>query len=103
MPSHAANSRPLRKAALLPIAATFAVATTGPMPGIFRMRVQPASVAEILLSQLALSDHLLGMKSKRRTIHYEDQGSTKLILNCYFTLQLNQIKESWKSTVGLIG
>src|ERR1700722_2187721 len=71
MPSHAANSRPLRKAALLPIAATFAVATTGPMPGIFRMRVQPASVAAILLSQLALSDHLLGMKSKRRTIHYE--------------------------------
>jgi hypothetical protein len=38
IPSHAENSRPLRKAAPLPIAATIAVATTGPMPGIFWMR-----------------------------------------------------------------
>ena len=47
MPSQAANSRPLRNAAPLPIAATMAVAMTGPMPGILRMRVQPASAAEI--------------------------------------------------------
>ena len=33
-PSHAANSRPLWKAAPLPIEATIAVATKGPMPGI---------------------------------------------------------------------
>jgi hypothetical protein len=31
----------------LPIAATMAVATMGPMPGIFRMRAQPASEAAI--------------------------------------------------------
>jgi hypothetical protein len=33
MPSHAAKSLPIRKAAPLPIAATMAVATTGPIPG----------------------------------------------------------------------
>ena len=49
-PSHAAKSRPLRKAAPLPMAATIAVATIGPMPGILRMRVQPASLAEICSS-----------------------------------------------------
>ena len=32
-PSHAAKSRPLAKAAPLPIAATVALATIGPMPG----------------------------------------------------------------------
>ncbi len=47
MPSHAANSRPLRNAAPLPMAATMAVATTGPIPGILRMRVHPASLAEM--------------------------------------------------------
>ncbi len=46
-PSHAANSRPLPKAAPLPMAATMAVATTGPIPGILRMRLQPASAVEI--------------------------------------------------------
>src|SRR5579862_1614725 len=38
-PSQAAKSRPLRKAAPLPMAATMAVATIGPIPGICRMRV----------------------------------------------------------------
>ena len=38
MPSQAANSRPLRNAAPLPIAATMAVAVTGPMPGIANPR-----------------------------------------------------------------
>jgi hypothetical protein len=33
-PSQAAKSRPLRKAAPLPMAATMAVATIGPIPGI---------------------------------------------------------------------
>ena len=47
-PSHAAKSRgPFRKAAPLPMAATMAVATIGPIPGICRMRVQPGSAAEI--------------------------------------------------------
>jgi len=45
--SHAAKSRPFRKAAPLPMAATMAVATIGPIPGICRMRVQPGSAAEI--------------------------------------------------------
>src|ERR1700692_1257716 len=40
-PIHAAKSRPLRNAAPLPIAATIAVATMGPMPGICRMRQTP--------------------------------------------------------------
>src|SRR5215472_10956190 len=35
-PSQAANSRPLWKAAPLPMAATVAVETSGPMPGIWR-------------------------------------------------------------------
>src|ERR1700722_12330869 len=37
-PSHAAKSRPFRKAAPLPMAVTMAVATIGPMAGICRMR-----------------------------------------------------------------
>jgi len=59
MPNQAANSRLLRKAAPLPIAATIAVATTGPMPGICRMRVQPGSAAEIRSSFVAELLHLL--------------------------------------------
>jgi hypothetical protein len=48
IPSHAAKSRPLRNAAPLPMAATMAVATTtGPIPRICRIRVHPASAAEI--------------------------------------------------------
>jgi hypothetical protein len=39
-PVQAANSRPLRNAAPLPMAATTAVAVTGPMPGIFTSRWQ---------------------------------------------------------------
>src|SRR2546425_9630645 len=42
-PSQAANSRPLRKAAPLPIAAMTAVAVIGPMPGIATSRRQALS------------------------------------------------------------
>ena len=50
-PSHAAKSRPLRNAAPFPMAATRAVATMGPMPGICRMRQQPASLEAICSSR----------------------------------------------------
>jgi hypothetical protein len=56
-PSHAANSRPLPKAAPFPMAATMAIATTGPKPGIFRMRLQPASLVEIY-SSLSVSSSI---------------------------------------------
>src|SRR6201985_3512814 len=46
-PIHAANSLPLRNAAPLPIAATIAVATKGPMPGICLSRVHAASLEAI--------------------------------------------------------
>lgn len=39
---------PVSKAVPLPIAAAMAVATTGPIPGIWRMRVQPAPAAEFV-------------------------------------------------------
>src|SRR4051812_40675046 len=41
-PTQAAKSRPRRKAAPLPIAATVAVETSGPKPGIWRRRWQLA-------------------------------------------------------------
>src|SRR5258705_9145309 len=66
-PSHAAKSRPLRNAAPLPMAATMAVATIGPMPGILRMRLQPASLVEIC-SSLSVSSSIIRVKSPRETV-----------------------------------
>jgi hypothetical protein len=45
-PSQAANSRPFRKAAPLPIAATMAVATIGPIPGICWMTATGIGISD---------------------------------------------------------
>ncbi len=56
-PSHAAKSRPLRTDEPLPMAATIAVATIGPMPGICRIRQQAASFVAIC-SSLSVSSSI---------------------------------------------
>lgn len=104
-PSHAAKSRPFRKACPCPIDATIAVAPSGPIPGISSKRRQAASAAAIASSSLtsgltSRSDRLLEaplVLPVLRLVEKRSDAQERLTIE----IQVCQLREQHLSQIGL--